>query len=243
MSKCITQSLNALPPTYANAFPRLPLALSVKDLCHPIILQTYKPVLTTADGNCMYHALSRVVCGNEQLSTTFRLLIAYAVVKYKDVMVQSIQDAFPLLTHEQSILRCNRLLVEALQVGTWGSDHQLFIYSFTIVSIPCRRLTLSDCINVSDFSRLFLSHSDGTSHHLCCSSTNRVLLSSGDVTTLPHLPLSLLHAINIPHQVCSVLAHHPLPVIDTYLTLHMHSHLITLNTVHTPHTIIYNNSM
>ena len=61
--------------------PGLPGAVSVANQFHPLMLQTYKPVLTTANGDCMFHALSRVVCGSEQLSRVFRLLIAYAAVK------------------------------------------------------------------------------------------------------------------------------------------------------------------
>ena len=73
--------VNSLPPVYANDFPALPRAVSVGNQCHPLISQTYKPVLTTGDGDCMYHALSRVVCGSEQLSKIFRLLTAYAAIK------------------------------------------------------------------------------------------------------------------------------------------------------------------
>ena len=83
--EAIIELVNSLPPVYVNNFPVLPTAVSVANQCHPLILQTYKPVLTTGDGDCMYHALSRVVCGSEQLSKIFRLLTAYATVKYRDL--------------------------------------------------------------------------------------------------------------------------------------------------------------
>lgn len=86
------------------------------------MLHTYKPVLTTGDGDCMYHALSRVVCGSEQLSRVFRLLIAFAFVKYKDVLIGALQHAFPSELRENHVRKANTLIVHALQIGTWGSD-------------------------------------------------------------------------------------------------------------------------
>ena len=62
------EAVNSLPAVYAADFSAIPIAVSVANQCHPLMLQTYKPVLTTGDGDCMYHALSRVVCGSEQLS-------------------------------------------------------------------------------------------------------------------------------------------------------------------------------
>ena len=85
--EAIAEAVNALPAVYAADFPALPTAVSVSNQCHPLMMQTYKPVLTTGDGDCMYHALSRVVCGSEQLSKIFRLLTAYAAVKYRDVLI------------------------------------------------------------------------------------------------------------------------------------------------------------
>ena len=128
----IVESVNALPPLYADDSPQLPLASSIASLCHPLFLQTYKPVVTTADGDCMYHALSRVVCGSEQLSLTFRVLMAYATVKYMNVMANSLRDAFPLLSHAQCVQKCNTLLLQALRVGTWGCDQHLFLLSLLL---------------------------------------------------------------------------------------------------------------
>ena len=52
------QHLNALPPVYASEHGHLALDESVLRLCHPIFFQTFKPVQTTGDGSCLYHALS-----------------------------------------------------------------------------------------------------------------------------------------------------------------------------------------
>ena len=98
MGEAIEAIAQALPTTFATDFPHLPVAVSIANKCHPLMLQTYKPVLTTGDGDCMYHALSSVVCGSGQLSKLFGLLTAYSVVKYRDVRIRALQDAFPLVT-------------------------------------------------------------------------------------------------------------------------------------------------
>ena len=62
--EAIAQGVNELPPVYATDFPALHTVASIANQCHPLMMHTYKPVLTTGDGDCMYHALSRVVCGS-----------------------------------------------------------------------------------------------------------------------------------------------------------------------------------
>ena len=45
--EAITEAVNSLPPVYSTEFPWLPTAASVVSQCHPLMMQTYKPVLTT----------------------------------------------------------------------------------------------------------------------------------------------------------------------------------------------------
>ena len=130
--EAIAEAVNSLPPVYAANFPSLHTAVSVVYQCHSLMMQTYKPVLTTWDGEYMYHALSRVVCGSEQLSRTFRLLTAYAAVKYRDVLISSLQHAFPLDTLDNHARKANTLIIHALHIGTWGSDFHLFPLSLLL---------------------------------------------------------------------------------------------------------------
>ena len=117
--------LNSLPFPYANKFPAIHQDTCVSSGCHPLLLQILKPVRTT-DGNCMYNALSLILTGTGQFSDLIRLLCAYALVKYKDTMISAFADAFlsnTEVSHEQMY---HRTLIEALQVGVWGTDSQLF---------------------------------------------------------------------------------------------------------------------
>ena len=207
----------------------LQLHVSIENQCHPLMLRTYKPVLTTGDGDCMYHALSRVVCGSEQLSKIFRLLTAYAAVKYRHVLIRSIQYAFPSRPLEDIVRNANTLIVHALRIGSWGSDFHLFPLSF-LLDRPIfmyvffsstdedgvRTMMLADIDNVHVFAQKFLAFASGTRQHLqWCSSAHRALLMSGDVTTLPHLPLALFfahsHFTALVPLSSSVLQHIPIP--------------------------------
>ena len=85
--------------------------------------------MTSADGN---RALSTTVCGSERLSVLFCLLIAYSVIKYRDVIIDALQDAFPLQPCEAHVLKCNTLIVEAISSGTWGSDYHMFALSLLL---------------------------------------------------------------------------------------------------------------
>ena len=226
--EAIAQAINALPPVYVNDFPALPTAISVANQCHPLVLHTYKPILTTGDGDRMFHALSRVVCGSVQLSRVFRLLVAYAAVKYRDVLIGALQHAFPSDPRENHVRKANILIVHALQIGTWGNDFHLFplsllldrpifvyVYFYTTEN-HVRILLLADIDDVHEFAQRFLAFISGSGQHLqWCSSVHRALLMSGDVTTLPHLPLALFFAHShftalVPVSL-SVLQHVPIP--------------------------------
>ena len=155
------------------------------------MLQTFTPAATTADGNCMYRALSRLVCGNERLSVVFRILTAYATAKYRDLMIDALHNAFPLQEHEA-------LLYSALRMGSWGIDFHLILLSilldrpifiyFTFYNNTngVRSLTLADCTDVNQFASRFLAYNADTRRHMLhTTNMNRALLRSGDVTTLP----------------------------------------------------------
>ena len=60
---------------------------------------------------------------------------------------------------------------------------------------------LADIDNVRVFAQKFLAFASGTRQHLqWCSSAHRALLMSGDVTTLPHLPLALFFCTQSLHS-------------------------------------------
>ena len=79
-----------------------------------------------------------------------------------------------------------------------------------------KTLMLADIDNVHVFAQKFLAFASGTRQHLqWCSSAHRALLMSGDVTLLPHLPLTLFfahsHFTALVPLSSSVLQHLPIP--------------------------------
>ena len=179
----------------------------------------------------MYNALSLTLTGTEQFSHLIRLLCAYALVKYKDTMMSAFADAFPSNRQASHELMYDRALAEALQVGVWGTDSQLFPLSlllnrpifqyntFYVVSDMSGVITLnlSDARDITDFAR-FLAFDPGTRCHiLYCSNVHRALLASGDINTLPYMPLCLFNVAN-QHWVAMMLQsptaaeHLPIPL-------------------------------
>lgn len=61
----IVGHLNGLPYVCASDHPYLQQDDSVLILAHPLLFQTFKPVATTGDSNCLYHTLSLALTGTE----------------------------------------------------------------------------------------------------------------------------------------------------------------------------------
>ena len=156
-------------------------------------------------------------------------MIAYAAVKYRDVLIQALQHAFPTDPYGNQVRKANTLIVDALRIGCWGGDFHLFplsllldrpiftyVYFYTTSEDRVKTLMLADIDNVHVFAQKFLAFASGTRQHLqWCSSAHRALLMSGDVTLLPHLPLTLFfahsHFTALVPLSSSVLQHLPIP--------------------------------
>ena len=120
--------------------------------------------------------------------------------------------------------------MHALHIGSWGSDFHLFslsllldrpiftyVYFYTTNVDRVRTLMLADIDNVHVFAQTFLAFATGTRQHIqVCSIAHRALLMSGDVTTLPHLPLALffctqsLYSTSAFVIVCVTACTHPI---------------------------------
>ncbi len=170
----------------------------------------------------MYNALSLTLTGTEQFSHLIRLLCAYALVKYKEIMMSALADAFPSNTQASHEEMYHRALLEALQIGVWGTDSQLFPLSllmnrpifqyntFFIVSdiYGIMRLSVCNARDIADLTQRFLaSDPDTRCHILYCSNVHRALLASGGIQSLPNMPLCLFNVAN-QHWVAMLLQSH-----------------------------------
>ena len=225
----VVQYLNSLPVPYADTLPNLHVDRHVLHESHPIFLQTFKPIATTGDGNCMYHGLSLALCGTENLSVVIRLLTAYALIKHRTVMMEILADIYFSGNHQQHVQMFTNTLHKAIHLGIWGTDLHLLPLSlllnrpiFTYTSFystldSVRVLNLSDTRDPHHLAQRFSSRDRGTTgHFLFCSDVLRVSLYSGDIASLPYPPLSLFNVLN-QHWVAllmlspSVAAHVPIP--------------------------------
>ena len=229
----VVQCLNSLPIPYANTLPNLQVDRYVQQECHPLFLQTFKPIRTTGDGNCMYNALSLAFCGTEYLSIIIRLLTTYALVKHRTAMIDALSHIYFNGNHEQHIQALTDTMHKAIHLGVWGTDLHLFSLSlllnrpifsyntFYIIRQSVRILNLPDTNDPHHLVQRFSSRDQGTrGHFLFCSDVLRVSLSSGSITSLPLPPLCLFNILN-QHWVAllmlspSVAAHVPIPTTRT----------------------------
>ena len=201
--------LNSLPIPYANTLPNLCVDMCVQRECHPNFLQTFKPIATTGDGNCMYNALSLAFCGTERLSVVIRLLTAYAVIKHRNAMIDALSYIYFSGNSEQHVQMLTDTVHKAIHLGVWGTDLHLFplslllnrpIFSFSTFYTTrqaVRFLNLSDTADPHHLARRFSSRDQGTTgHFVFCSDVLRVSLSSGSIASLPHPPLCLFNVLN-----------------------------------------------
>jgi hypothetical protein len=153
------------------------------------------------------------------------------MVKYKDTMISAFADAFPSNTEGSHQQMYQRALLEGLQVGVWGTDYQLFPFSllmnrpvfqyntfFISDTSGITTLTLSDARDVIDLAQRFMEyHVSSRCHILYCGNVHRILLASGDVSTLPNMPLCLFNVAN-QHWVAMLIqsnnavCHLPIPL-------------------------------
>ena len=85
----------------------------------------YEPVLTTADGNCFYHAVSLQLFGHEHHSERLRLVNAYVLCQYelyfRDVCLKTCTS----YTYE-------RLVEQTTKNGTWANEMNMLAMSIVL---------------------------------------------------------------------------------------------------------------
>ena len=218
----IVQHLNSLPHVYASQQPHLQQDSSVLTLSHPVLFQTFKPVVTTGDGSCLYHALSLALTGTESCTLLMRLLTAHALVKHKDVVMTAFRKAYQFSSEGECELKFNTAVIQAVTVPNWGTDCHLFALS-VLLGRPIFQYTTDpnhascDATTVEQFAQMFLSRQSLTTRHLLyCTSAQRALLSSGNVSSLPLLPVAVFNMQNyhwvamLPHSA-SAMSSIPIP--------------------------------
>lgn len=196
-------AINNFPIPSLQALPHLQRDRTVESSCHPLLLHTVQPVITRGDGSCLYNVISLCLTGSKQHSVLLRLLCAYALYKYKGIMLQTIINAW-YSTCDDPIVRAEEkfytVLRATLTPSEWGGEEQLFALSY-LFNRPIFQyntfyldsvLTLADTRDPLHLAQRFLNYEPDTRHHLVyCNRTTASILEVGSVSTLPHSPLAI----------------------------------------------------
>ena len=149
-------------------------------------------------------------------------MTAYAVVKYKATLLNALHGNYSTSSARNRLGLFNSTLREAVTISAWGTDYHLFVLSLLLnrpiifyqASQP--HPNLPNTLTVEQFAQRFLSHVSGTRQHcIACTNVHLALLSGGDISILPLLPLFIFHRHNhwvamLPHSQ-SVMQHVPIP--------------------------------
>ena len=172
---------------------------------HPAMLQTFKPITTSMDGNCLWNAVSILLCGSEALSVTLRVVTLYSLVKHQSLFLRYLSsgnlwydsDAFP--TAES---RYVHLLGVASTIDAWGEDCHMQALSL-VLNTPLFCYTgwrdprtevfhVEDTLTPQELASLF-NQGDGRCHFhtLYCTPEQYYLLRTGGVSALQRPPLCI----------------------------------------------------
>ena len=113
-------------------------AQKLLEVYHPVMLEQYAPLSVLGDGNCLYRAISRSLCGNENLHMLIRLKTAIEIIinrKYYDTGRRSYVD---LINDNRIIVTDYKKLVEdTLKLGSYSEMIHIYAIS-AVLNVPLR---------------------------------------------------------------------------------------------------------
>ena len=229
----VVNILNNMPTQFAESNPDLSQDTTATLQCHPLLLETFKPVVTNKDNNCLYNALSLVLTSSQELHASMRLLCVYALIKHRRDMLDALTHSYRQQSRSFILTTYTQSIREAATLGIWGHDLHLFALSilfcrpilqyntfyYNLSESREMELILADTRDVHHLAQRFRDGDEGTRTHLLyCSTPIAHTLSQRGLNALRYPPLTIYH-INQFHWVAmlprtqSVLPQIPVPTV------------------------------
>jgi hypothetical protein len=92
----------------------------------PCFSKRFLPCHTTSDGNCLWHMISICLCGDQSLTDILRCFTLFALVKYKDSIVDRISKKE--IDRKREIYY-SELLNDSIKDKAWGCGYHLLCLS------------------------------------------------------------------------------------------------------------------
>ena len=159
------------------------------------------------------------------------------MIKYATIIINAMVSSLHVPLHEVHQMYCTNLR-KAVSLGAWANDCHLYALSllfnrpiFQYISFYRSHnedgeptgLVLGDTRDVHHLAERFRRREEGTTYNLLyCSNSIASIVSTGDLTQLPHPPLSIFNILNF-HWVAllpvsqSTLSHIPIPTTRLYI--------------------------
>ena len=110
----------------------------IMEVYQPVMLEQYAPLSVLGDGNCLYRAVSRSICGNESLHVLIRLKTAIEIItnrKFYDTGRRSYED---LINDNRIVITEYKKLVEdTLKLGSYSEMIHIYAIS-AVLKVPVR---------------------------------------------------------------------------------------------------------
>ena len=119
----------------------LQIDMMVKSKLNPIFLEYFVPILTPSDGNCLWHMVSKSICGNISLTKTLKYMTVVAMMMLKETFINIIMHDLQInnsvnraIIENIAVATLNKKLYAAKTDGEWGDEYHLLALS-TVLSM------------------------------------------------------------------------------------------------------------
>ena len=76
------------------------------------------PIATTADGNCLFHAISNSIYGNESMTYKIKIATVFIMLEYEQYFTQ-------VLEQNGNPIDFQTLVKQNANLGEWGTDYSM----------------------------------------------------------------------------------------------------------------------
>jgi hypothetical protein len=120
--------------TYDSSYKSLGVEFGVRSSLHSHFRNLYMPVRVRADGNCLYHAISKGLVGDYRLSTILRFGCIGVFLQYKDYFTSHVVDQSKIFFWDD--VEGEVVLGTLIDVGFLLGTLSNMVFPKTVISIP-----------------------------------------------------------------------------------------------------------
>jgi hypothetical protein len=121
--------------TFVSKLATINVDSSIIENLHPFFAEHYMPLKTPSDGNCLWHMVSRSLCGNLSLTRTLKNLTVVTLLMLKDTFLKILKNELKSMSktelelQELTLRKYRKMIVVAKTDYEWGDEYHLLAIS------------------------------------------------------------------------------------------------------------------